>query len=143
QADVAAELHDAPPVDVDVKEPPARARGGLCLPDRGGKGHLLAPGPEVDARRVDRVRPVPGQDVLVVAAVVPGVDRRVHLRRQGADEVEGRVRGGRIDRQAPGGVRDAGAKRPQERIEGGVRVFGLADGEADRVADLLQLWRGA
>src|SRR5207302_4217808 len=107
------------------------------------KGHLLAPGLEVDARRVDRVRAVAGQDVLVVAAVVPGVDGGVHLRGQGADEVEGRVRDGRIDRQAPLSVRHPPAKRPQQRVEGGVRVFGLADGDADRVADLLQLWRGA
>ena len=103
--------------------------------------HLLLLGDDVVADRVVDPRALPRVEPLVVRGVVPREHGRVHrVRVERPDVVDDGLGLLRVDRDrlAVGGD-VLGAVAPEDRVERADGVRRLADGEADRMAELLQL----
>ena len=130
--------------------PMALMPGELWLPGRPGRRgvmvdvvgdrHLLLQRGVVRADGVVNPRVLAGEDAAVVGGVVPGEDLGLHRVPVGflvpLDGRRGLV--GDDGRRLAVGLQHLAAEAPQHRPEGGVGVARVADGDADRVALLLE-----
>ena len=123
----------------------ARPRGRRVKAGQLGDRELLLLGDHVVADRVVNPGALPRVQPLVVARVVPREHGRIHrLVVEGLHVLDRRLRRLGVDRDRLAVLGDVlGAVAPEDRVERRDRVGGLADGEPDGMAELLELAPGA